>query len=854
MGTIGIAPRLFSVFVSLALVCGVGVVGGRSVGRAWAQCGPVWETWGLRSNGNVQHLTTWDPDGDGPRPEQLVMAGSTLRASGAFGPSVSSWDGLRWNAIAQPMSSVGRVLSWDRDGEGPLPPVLVASGTVENSDTSGVLLLSGAGWEVASGGMRVSSAAMTTWDPDGDGPLGTELVMCGLIGPIGEPMQQRVARWNGSAWTSIGVPFTNGAFRDVIAWDHDGDANTPEQLVVCGTFILPGESPANRIALWDGESWRAMGQGMNGIVTSLTTWDPDGPGPAPTQLIALGGFSTAGGVPAARLASWNGSAWSRLIAEPRTNEGVFSLVRAWDPDGDGPRTPLLLVGGSFVSIAGQPARRIAAYDGASWSPLGEGLSSDCTTIAEWDPDGIGPMRPRLFANGESWDGERWVLLGSESAPRVTPTTLGQWDPDGPGPQPTSLLVAGGFIQTETACSRWDGERWQAVGWHLFGTPFSSLTSWDPDGDGPLPARLVAGLSESAWPEGPHGVVQYNGADRWNALNPDDVWGSGLQRSVSSVLSWDPDGAGPQPQQLVAVGSFDSNREGVWIQGIASWNGTRWTRLGEARLNQSRWWRLTTWDPDGEGPSPAQLIVGGDREVFVGSNLLTSRIARFDGVSWHPLGAGLNGLCTAVTSWDPDGNGPLSPVVVASGDFTSAGGVPVSGIASWDGERWSPMGGYTDSLVWSLTSWDMDGPGPMPPQLIAAGAFTVIGGVNANSIARWDGERWWPLGGGLDRRATLVSTWDPDGDGPIAARLVVAGDFESAGGKLGSRLAWMSPVVPPCDADFDGDGFADFLDLNSFLVCFETGECPSCRTADMDRDGFVDFFDLDAFLAAFEEGC
>jgi hypothetical protein len=35
------------------------------------------------------------------------------------------------------------------------------------------------------------------------------------------------------------------------------------------------------------------------------------------------------------------------------------------------------------------------------------------------------------------------------------------------------------------------------------------------------------------------------------------------------------------------------------------------------------------------------------------------------------------------------------------------------------------------------------------ELIVGGYFTQIGGVQANSVARWDGADWAPLEGGVD---------------------------------------------------------------------------------------------------------
>ncbi len=57
-------------------------------------------------------------------------------------------------------------------------------------------------------------------------------------------------------------------------------------------------------------------------------------------------------------------------------------------------------------------------------------------------------------------------------------------------------------------------------------------------------------------------------------------------------------------------------------------------------------------------------------------------------------------------------------------------------------------------------------------------------------------------------------------------------------------------IVPCPADFNGDGFVDFFDLDDYVAAFEAGSPAS----DFNGDGFVDFFDLDDYVAAFEAGC
>src|SRR5438067_7706766 len=65
--------------------------------------------------------------------------------------------------------------------------------------------------------------------------------------------------------------------------------------------------------------------------------------------------------------------WLRGEGQPGTSDSIQCAIY-WDPDGPGPRTPLLVVGGTFLSTADGPARHIAAWDGQRWSPLGTGLS------------------------------------------------------------------------------------------------------------------------------------------------------------------------------------------------------------------------------------------------------------------------------------------------------------------------------------------------------------------------------------------------------------------------------------------------------------------------------------------------
>src|SRR5262245_33921601 len=62
--------------------------------------------------------------------------------------------------------------------------------------------------------------------------------------------------------------------------------------------------------------------------------------------------------------------------------------------------------------------------------------------------------------------------------------------------------------------------------------------------------------------------------------------------------------------------------------------------------------------------------------------------------WLP-GAGVPGTDShieAVTHWDPDGAGPQPELLVVGGPITTIGPLPVEGLAGFDGANWRKIGG------------------------------------------------------------------------------------------------------------------------------------------------------------------
>jgi hypothetical protein len=347
--------------------------------------------------------------------------------------------------------------------------------------------------------------AATTWDPDDAGPLPAQLVIAGAFGlASGSILVNKIARWDGVAWRPFGNGIgTNSAvnIQCMITYDPDGSGPLPAQLIIGGHFGV-GTGVGNYIQRWDNatQSWFPLGTGMNNDVRALTVWDPDGAGPFPPQLVAGGDFTTADGVVVNRVARWDGSAWQAMGSG--ANNSVYALSTL-DPDGAGPQPPVLVAGGTFTLMGGGAANRIARYDGLAWSPFGTGMNSSVLAMEHVDfgsGDQLIIGGDFTTANGVAasraarWDGSTFQPLGAGVNNYIR--TLGTWDPDGPGPAPMRLVAGGVFTTAGGAAANhiayWDSSTWGSFSTSLNGNIVDALTTFDPDASGPAYPQLAVG--------------------------------------------------------------------------------------------------------------------------------------------------------------------------------------------------------------------------------------------------------------------------------------------------------------------------------------------------------------------------
>ena len=99
--------------------------------------------------------------------------------------------------------------------------------------------------------------------------------------------------------------------------------------------------------------------------------------------------------------------------------------------------------------------------------------------------------------------------------------------------------------------------------------------------------------------------------------------------------------------------------------------------------------------------------------------------------------------------------------------------------------WAPIGplGGVGGPVHAAIAWDPDGPGPLAERLVVGGEFSSAGNVIATNIAVWDptSGAWSALGSGCNASVRALAVL-PNG------RLVAGGQFSTAGGVSANRIA------------------------------------------------------------------
>ncbi|RPI22880.1 MAG: hypothetical protein EHM61_21140 [Acidobacteria bacterium] len=514
------------------------------------------------------------------------------------------------------------------------------------------------------------------------------------------------------------------------------------------------------------------------------------------KLYAGGYFGAAAGVTLNGVGKWDGASWSPLgtgVSITGASGDVYSLL--FDSAGN------LYAGGYFSSAGGVPAENIAKWNGTGWSALGLGLNGYVRALA-MDATGNLYAAGYLWEGGNHvamWNGATWSSLPGEFSDEINTLAV-----DAAG-----NLYAGGHFQsvgslTTNGIARWNGTGWSALG---NGFPGSvNALAFDPAG------ILYAGGDFEVTETNP-----FNHVAKWNGTSWSTV-GAGLP-GTARTLAFDSHGT------FYAGGRFEG--------GITKWNGTEWLPY----LPQVPTGYVDRLVVDSR-PAPAgDTLIAADSDGGIHYFPLDSG----SGPAWVTAGTmqpgcGTNGYVDTLTV-DKAGN------LFAAGIFTTAGGVSNGdAIAKWDGKTWSSTHspGYTYAIaidagnrlyaagwnwvdganrvaVWDGAAWSML-PGSFDDSvtnlvfdssgnLYAAGYFSQVNGITVNRVAKWNGASWSSLGSGLQGDVYAL-VCDPAGN------LYAGGYLMGAGGSSVNGVAKWNGTTWSALASGIYDGYVMDLALDA----------------------------------------
>ncbi len=470
--------------------------GGVSVSNIAKWDGLEWGALGTGTEGRVQALA-FDSTGN-------LYAGGEFYNADSVMYGVAKWNGMEWSTLGTGTEGIVSAIVCDSSGN------LYAGGDFTNAGGVTVNLIAkwnGSSWSALETGMKGYYVQVLALGPTGTIYAGGDFYTAGAASA------NNIAKWNSSAWSSLGIAGIDFIV-SALACDSSGN------LYVGGGGGLSG----NNIAKWSGSSWSALGTGMkkdniyeSAGVNSLVL-DSSG------NLFAGGDFTSADGVSANYIAKWNGSTWSALgtgIGWGSYHPTVFAL--ACDSFGN------IYAGGGFSTAGGVTANRIAKWDGFAWSALGSGLNNWVSALA-FDSSG------NLYAGGEftaaggiavnriaKWDGFTWSALGTGmmggSYPNVSTLACDS----------SGNLYAGGYFSTAGGVSainiaKWNGISWSALGTGIEGGGYPSISAIAFDSHGNL---YAGGYFSTAGGVSANYIAKWNGFS-WSAL------GTGIGRSDPTV--------------------------------------------------------------------------------------------------------------------------------------------------------------------------------------------------------------------------------------------------------------------------------------------------------------------------------
>ncbi len=641
--------------ISAIAVAGKDIYVGGAIGRAGSAPisrlarwnGSAWSGLGSSVNGDVHALATSGSD--------LYVGGTFTQAGATLVSNLARWNGSDWSTVGS--SAIGSI------------------------------------------GVDAPVTAMVA--------LGGDLFVGGKFRNAGGISANRVAKWNGSTWSSIGVGISNGVENEVTALALLGS-----NFYVASNAV--GLAGGASIARWNGSEWSGLGSGnaLNGLVRSFAVVGND--------LYASGNFSQAGGAIASGVARWNGTNWFSLgagVTNGANNSSVAGLMNVGND---------LYVVGNFSHAGGVSAKNVARWRASNWSGVGsfstnnKGVNGNIRHLTAVDQDVYavgdfsiaGGVPAKMVAR---WNGSVWFGLNAD----IGQSPFNALSINAVAVSGNDVYIAGRFNSVggtpANNIARWNGNAWTSLG--------SGISFSNSPNSGSVFALTVApggllyvgGSFNSAGGVPAINVASWDGTE-WFSLGIGNNNGVSGEVNALAVVGTD------TGNDLYVGGSFNQVGGQIFADNIARWSSGSWSPLGD----QNRGLNNTV---TAIAVSGRDLYVGGHfTQTAIGSP--AKKIARLSAGTWTNLGVGL----------DPNDSLNIKTLVVFGPDLYLGGDYFDSSIgrramvARWNGAVWSNLSPGLAPLV-SGEATTVSSLATSEGGVFVGGNFGLAGGEISVNIAK-----------------------------------------------------------------------------------------------------------------------
>ncbi|MBK7295439.1 MAG: T9SS type A sorting domain-containing protein [Flavobacteriales bacterium] len=241
----------------------------------------------------------------------------------------------------------------------------------------------------------------------------------------------------------------------------------------------------------------------------------------------------------------------------------------------------------------------------------------------------------------------------------------------------------------------------------------------------------------------------------------------MLRSILLAIAFITIGADLYSQRVLPVGEGTVGQGSVYdmveYNGQVILGGLFASFNGHARKNLQGWDGANHFDYPGAFEAPtnrvsALEIYNGDL-IAGGNEPILGNIARWDGSTWHPMGAGINGTVKAIHIFNNE-------LYAAGSDGT---------VNTWDGSVWQQLGDAFNGSIEAIQGHN--------GELYVGGDFdqNASSTVVIRRLAKWNGSSWVEVNNGLNNRVqNMLSTSDG---------LIIVGYFDSRGDGVQNFPSW-----------------------------------------------------------------